>query len=157
MCSVLLSKIFRNLSQFYQIQTGVGPREVLHTTKTKTIKWALNTHDDFINLKTEDLFWAHVIVSYIYCEQNTIKIYTKGYVQCIITCVIRRVFKKVMRIVISLGLCGMNKWFTNQNLKANVYSALPENKLESPRLNSTVLTIKPRTRGKCNSPTNIYT
>ena len=145
-----------------QCWAGVGPREVLHATKTKTIrKWELNTNDDFINLTTEDFFWAHVVVSYIYiyiyCEQNTIKIYRKGYVQCVITCVIRRVFKKVMRIVISLGLCRMKKWFTNQNCKANVYSALPENKLESPRLNSTVLTIKPRTRGKCNYPTTIYT
>ena len=54
----LLSKILRNLSQLYKIQTGGWPREVvLHVTKTKTItKWELNTSDDFMNLRTNYLF-----------------------------------------------------------------------------------------------------
>ena len=55
---------------------GVGPREVLHATKTKTIrKWELNTNDDFINLRTEDFFWGHVIVSYIYTANKILSKY----------------------------------------------------------------------------------
>ena len=40
----LLPKIPRSWSQFYEIQTGRWPREVLHAAKTKTIRrWELNT------------------------------------------------------------------------------------------------------------------
>ena len=53
---VLLSKIPRSSSQFYEIQTGGWPREVLHVAKTKAIRrWELNTSDNVMNLK-EDFF-----------------------------------------------------------------------------------------------------
>ena len=82
----LLSKILRRLSQFYEIQTGGWPREVLHVAKTKTIRrWELNTSDNLMNLRPEDFLWGDVVITYIRCEQNTIKdryIYTRGYVQC---------------------------------------------------------------------------
>ena len=43
----LLSKFLRSSSQFYQIQVGGWPGEVLHVTKTKTVrKWELNTSDE---------------------------------------------------------------------------------------------------------------
>ena len=34
----LLSKIFRSLSQFFEIETRGWPKEVLHMAKTKTIR-----------------------------------------------------------------------------------------------------------------------
>ena len=53
----LLSKILRSPSQFYEIQSGGWPREVLHVTKTKTVrKWKSNTSDNSMNLRAEDFF-----------------------------------------------------------------------------------------------------
>ena len=82
----LLTKILRGSSQFCEIQTGGWPGEVLHVAKTKTIRrWELNTSDNLMNLRPEDFLWGDVVITYIRCEQNTIKdryIYTRGYVQC---------------------------------------------------------------------------
>ena len=56
----LLSKILRSSRQFYKIQNGGWPREVLHVTKRKTVrKWELNelnASDNFANLKAKVLF-----------------------------------------------------------------------------------------------------
>ena len=43
--------------QFYEIQSGGWLKEVLHVTKTKTVrKWELNTSNNFMNLRAEDAF-----------------------------------------------------------------------------------------------------
>ena len=53
----LLPKTLESLSQFYKIQTGGWPSEVLHEIKRRTIrKWELNTCDNFLNFRTEDFF-----------------------------------------------------------------------------------------------------
>ena len=53
----LLPKILGSLGQFYEIQIGGWPREVLHVVKTRTIrKLDLNICDKFVNLKTENFF-----------------------------------------------------------------------------------------------------
>ena len=53
----LLSNFLRSSSQFYEIQVGGWPGEVLHVTNTKTVrKWELNTSDEFMNLRAEDFF-----------------------------------------------------------------------------------------------------
>ena len=68
----LLSKILRNSIQFYEIQTG-WLREVLHVTKTQTIrKWELDISDDFINLRTEDFFVGR-------CRSNIYTLWIKYY------------------------------------------------------------------------------
>ena len=42
--------------------------------KTKTIRrLKLNTGDNSVNLRAEDFLWSDVVITYIQCEQNTIK------------------------------------------------------------------------------------
>ena len=61
----LLSKFLRSSSQLYEIQVRGWPGEVLHVTKTKTVrKWELNTSQEFMNLRAEDFFVGQCINVY---------------------------------------------------------------------------------------------
>ena len=65
-----LPKNLGSSSQFYEIQLRCWPREVQYVVKTSTIrKRELNTFDNFLNLRTENLFVDR-------CE-NTIKVVRK--------------------------------------------------------------------------------